>query len=47
MTIIELEDRKIYRADDGKKVKFVNNESKYSEIVVDLDDKRHIEEVAE
>ena len=47
MTVIELEDRKIYRADKGKKVKFVDNESKYVEIVVNLDDKRQIEEVIE
>jgi len=47
MEIIELEDRKIYRAGKGKKVKFVDNESKYVEIVVNLDDKRQIEEVNE
>ena len=47
MEIIELEDRKIYRAAKGKKVKFVGNESRYSEIVVDLDNKREIEEVSE
>ena len=47
MTIIELEDRKIYRATKGKKVKFVNDESRYSEIVVNLDNKREIEEVSE
>ena len=45
--IIELEDRRIYRAAKGKKVKFVNDESRYSEIVVDLDNKREIEEVSE
>ena len=47
MQVIELEDRKIYRPATGKKVKFVNTESKYSEIVVNLDDKREIEEVDE
>ena len=47
MTIIELEDRKIFRPANGKKVKFVGSESKYSEISVDLDDKRQVEEVAE
>lgn len=34
MQIIKLEDRFVYRASKGKKVKFVYNESKYSEIVV-------------
>lgn len=34
MKIIELEDRVIYRASKGKKVKFLNDEIKYSEIVV-------------
>lgn len=34
MEIIELEDRIIYRASKGKKVKFINNESKFTEIVV-------------
>ena len=47
MTIIKLEDRQIFRAAKGKKVKFVNDESRYSEIVVDLDNKREIEEVSE
>ena len=47
MEIIKLEDRQIFRADKGKKVKFVNDESRYSEIVVDLDNKREIEEVSE
>ena len=47
MTIIELEDRKIYRSAKGKKVKFVDDESRYSEIVVDLDNKREIVEVSE
>lgn len=45
MKIIELEDRIIYRSAKGKKVKFVNSKSKYSEISVDKDDKREIEEV--
>ena len=47
MEKIELEDRVIYRAAKGKKVKFVNNESKYSEIVIDRDDERKIVEVDE
>ena len=34
MEKIILEDRVIYRASKGKKVKFVGNESKFSEIVV-------------
>ena len=47
MEIIELEERKIFRAAKGKKVKFVDDESRYSEIVVDLDNKREIVEVSE
>ena len=34
MKIIELKDRTIYRADKGKKVKFIDNENKFAEIVV-------------
>lgn len=34
MKVIELEERVIYRADKGKKVKFVNDDTLYSEIVV-------------
>lgn len=34
MQVIKLEDRVIYRASKGKKVKFVNDKSSYSEIVV-------------
>lgn len=45
MQIIKLEDRVIYRASKGKKVKFVNEKSKYSEISVGYDDKREIKEV--
>ena len=45
MTKIELEDRTIYRAGKGKKVKFVGDKSKYSEIVVRPDDQRVVEEV--
>lgn len=47
MQIIELESRIIYRASKGKKVKFVNTESKYSEISINKDevDKRQIVEV--
>jgi len=47
MNKIVLDDRIIYRAAKGKKVKFVNDESRYSEIVVDLDNKREIVEVSE
>ena len=46
MQIIELEDRIIYRASKGKKVKFVNTESKYSEISVDKNDERQVVEVS-
>ena len=45
MQEIELEDRFIYRATKGKKVKFVNAESKYSEISVSKDDEREVVEV--
>ena len=45
MEKIELFDRCIYRASRGKKVKFVNSNSTYVEIVVKKDDKREIEEV--
>ena len=47
MQIIELEDRTIYRAARGKKVKFVDSESKYSEISINKDEvgKRKIVEV--
>ena len=45
MEIIKLEDRIIYRAAKGKKVKFVNDKSKYSEIVVGYDNEIEIVEV--
>ena len=45
MTTIILTDRKIYRADNGKKVKFENDDKLYSEISVKLDDTRNVEEV--
>ena len=45
MQVIELEDRIIYRAVKSKKVKFVNTESKYSEISVSKDDERQVVEV--
>ena len=45
MKVINLKDRIIYRADKGKKVKFVKDKSTYSEIVVDLEDSRVVEEV--
>lgn len=47
MNIIELEDRVIYRAAKGKKVKFANSDSKYSEIVVSLENRKEIVEVDE
>ena len=47
MQQIELEDRLIYRASKGKKVKFKTQSEKYCEIVVKLNDKREIEEVNE
>ena len=34
MEVIKLEDRYCYRPSKGKKVKFINQESKYTEIVV-------------
>lgn len=43
MEIIKLEDRVIYRASKGKKVKFVNNESKFYEIVVKQETSRIVE----
>lgn len=45
MQKIELEDRIIYRAEKGKKVKFTSQSEKYCEIVVKLNDKREVEEV--
>ena len=45
MQVIRLEDRIIYRAKKGKKVKLVNDKSSYSEIVVKLDNKKQIVEV--
>ena len=42
MKVIELEDRTIYRADKGKKVKFANSDTKFSEIVVNKDHKTNI-----
>lgn len=43
MKKIILEDRVIYRASKGKKVKFVGNNSKFSEIVVDRETNRIVE----
>lgn len=43
MEIIKLEGRIIYRASKGKKVKFIGNESKLSEIVVDRETNRIVE----
>ena len=45
MQIINLNDRIIYRASNGKKVKFVDDKRTYGEIAVDKDDEREIEEV--
>ena len=45
MQVIKLDDRIIYRADAGKKVRFVNDKIKYSEIVVGYDNTREVEEV--
>lgn len=47
MQTINLNDRTIYRASKGKKVKFTDDDRLYSEIVVDLDNNREIEEVNE
>lgn len=43
MEIIKLEDRVIYRASKGKKVKFINNESKFTEIVVKQETNKIVE----
>lgn len=45
MTVLELEGRRCYRPKKGHKVKFKNNPRLYVEIVVELNDKREIEEV--
>ena len=45
MQEIKLKDRKIYRADFGKKVKFANSKRLYDEIVVSLDNNAKVEEV--
>ena len=45
MQVLELEGKKIYRPKKGKKVKFQNSNRLYSEIVVNLDDNRIVEEV--
>lgn len=45
MEKIEFEDRVIYRAKKGKKVKFVGDKSTYGEIVVQPNDARQVEEV--
>ena len=47
MKEIQCNDRIIYRAGRGKKVKFINDKSTYVEIVVKKDDKREIVEVDE
>lgn len=47
MQVIKLEDRVIYRAAKGRKVKFRNKPELYSEIIVKLDDEREVEEVKE
>lgn len=45
MTIKYKEDRKIYCADEGKRVRFVNDKILYSEISVENTDTRKVEEV--
>lgn len=45
MQKVELEDRNIYRAAKGKKVKFANEKHEYREIAVSKTDKREIVEV--
>ena len=45
MTVVDLGDRIIYRADEDKKVKFVDSETLYSEICVKVNDTREVEEV--
>jgi len=45
MKKIVLEDRIIYRADKGKKVKFENDNKLFSEISVNKDDNRKVGEV--
>ena len=45
MTPIVIGNRNIYRADEGKKVKFVGDDRLYSEISVPLNDDREVEEV--
>lgn len=45
MQTIRLEDRIIYRAAKGKKVKFVNDKRKFTENVVKYSDKRKVAEV--
>ena len=45
MEVLELEGRRLYRAGKGKKVKFQKDHRTYSEIVVNLDDTRIVEEV--
>ena len=45
MTIKYKENRKIYCADKGKRVRFVNDKTLYSEISVKNTDTRQVEEV--
>ena len=47
MQVIDLNDRRIYRAKKKHKVKFINDNRTYVEIVVSLDDSREVEEVKE
>lgn len=47
MQVIDLNDRRIYRAKKKHKVKFIHDNRIYVEIVVPLDDKREVEEVKE
>lgn len=45
MTKKDKEDRKIYCADEGKKVRFVNDHILYNEISVENTDTRQVKEV--
>ena len=45
MKTVKLKDKIIYRADEGKKVRFAAAETLYSEVSVGKDDTRKVEEV--
>ena len=46
MKVMNSNGKKIYRPKKGHKVKFVNSDRLYSEIVVAEDDNRQVEEVS-